>query len=267
MNVKTALFLLSFVAVFAQEPEADRLTIPFRDPSRPGVVKANLISGSVAVHPHSGNDVIIEASRKGSRRKPSKEAPEGMRRISAASTGLRAEEDNNVINVSLSPSNSSQLVIQAPSRTSWKLRTIQGSIVVDKVEGDVEAESVHGSINLNGLGGSATAHVLHGKLVAKVDAINPAKPLTFSSVHGDIDVTFPHDAKLTLKINTVHGDVFSDFDVNLPPRARDVQKDKEGEKIQYRVKTGSEMVAAINGGGPEVTFKTLHGNIYIRKAK
>jgi hypothetical protein len=36
---------------------------------------------------------------------------------------------------------------------------------------------------------------------------------------------------------------------------------------KYRVKVDKTTVGTINGGGPDMEFKTFNGNIYIRKKK
>jgi hypothetical protein len=47
--------------LFAQD-SADRVTVPFRDPSRPGSLHVDVINGSVTVRGYDGKDAIIEST-------------------------------------------------------------------------------------------------------------------------------------------------------------------------------------------------------------
>src|SRR5205085_4495364 len=99
------------------------------------------------------------------------------------------------------------------------------------------------------------------------DRINPTKAMAFSSMNGDVDVTFPADLKATLSLRSDQGDVLSDFDVQLEPRAP-AQTTTEGtrEHGKFRVKIDKAIRGTINGGGQAIQLKNFNGNIYIRKA-
>ena len=92
--------------------------------------------------------------------------------------------------------------------------------------------------------------------------------MAFSSLNGDIDVTFPADLKANLVISSDRGDVYSDFDVALAARAPQQQttEDTRNKDGHYRVKIDKSVRGSINGGGPELQFRNFNGNIYIRKA-
>jgi DUF4097 and DUF4098 domain-containing protein YvlB len=91
--------------------------------------------------------------------------------------------------------------------------------------------------------------------------------MSFTSLNGDIDVTLPADIKATVRMQTGNGEVYSDFDIALA--APSVQQTTEGARTgqggKYRIKVEQVMVGRINGGGPDITFKTFNGDIRIRK--
>src|SRR5918992_1333921 len=100
---------------FAQETP-DRLTIPFSDASRPRMVKISLLHGSMLVKGYDGKEVIVEGMPGSSE---GRGAPAGMRRIPMRSTGLEAEEENNVISIHTSShSRYVDLTVQVPRGTS-----------------------------------------------------------------------------------------------------------------------------------------------------
>src|SRR5689334_9284462 len=96
--VLSAVAVFSAVAARGQEAAGDRITVPFSDPSRPKMVKASVINGSITVKGYDGKDVLIEGRSQGSdvRRKIPKKA-EGMHRIDTGAFGLTAEEQDNTV--------------------------------------------------------------------------------------------------------------------------------------------------------------------------
>ena len=116
--------------------------------------------------------------------------------------------------------------------------------------------------------GAAVVHALNGKVLVSLDKISGDKPMSFSSLNGDIDVTVPADTKARLKLKTDNGSVYSDFDIAVDSSARKptVEENKSG-KGRYRVRFDKTMYGAINGGGPEMALTTFNGNVYVRKAK
>lgn len=258
----------------AQEGTPDKLTIPFRDASRPGTVRVSVQQGAITVKGYSGKDVLVEAvtRRESDRRRGRDAAPEpdsaGMKRIFNASTGLSAEEENNVVRISTR--NFSQpvdIVVQVPLKTSLKLNGMNtGSITVENVEGDIEVSHMNGAVTLTGVSGSAVAHSMNGAINAVLKRVDSSKSMSFSTMNGKIDVTFPPDIKADLKIHTERGEVYSDFDVAVAASAPKVEESKDG-KGRYRVTTDSSLNAKVNGGGQDISFKSMNGNIYIRKAK
>ncbi len=92
--------------------------------------------------------------------------------------------------------------------------------------------------------------------------------MSFSTMNGDIDVTLPPDIKANFRMKSDNGEVFSDFDVKLLPNSNQpVVEDARSKGGRYRVKVEKTTVGAVNGGGPELSFKTFNGNIFIRKRK
>ena len=92
------LILLAGILSFAQESKADRATVPFSDPSRPGLVKVGVYNGAVTVKGYNGKEVVVEARVWGKMISEKKEVTikaKGMKLIQVATTGLEIEEENN----------------------------------------------------------------------------------------------------------------------------------------------------------------------------
>lgn len=255
--------------VQAQEPQPDRVTVPFSNPNGPKTVKASLLNGGITVRGYSGRDVIVEAhSRGGSRRNRRESPPEsnGLRRIDAGS-GLTVEEDNNVVEIGTGALNRTvDLVIQVPTQTSLKLHcTNSGNIEVENVSGELDIQNLNGAVTLRSVSGAVVAHSLNGRVMVTMDHVTPGKPMSFSTLNGDIDVTLPSSIKANVKMKTDNGDIYTDFDIALSPSANKPQVEEGGGKGKYRVRFDRATFGSINGGGPEFQFTTLNGRIYIRK--
>jgi hypothetical protein len=265
-HVLTAIGIVLLSTAWAQAQVAgDRVTVPFSDPTRPGLLKASVLNGSITVKATEGANVIVEARV---RDRETRGSGSNMRRIPMTSTGLSVEEENNQINVSTdSTQRTIDLTISVPTNTSLYLRSVNdGDIEVSGVNGEIDVNNVNGDVTLNRIAGNAIAHALNGKVLVTFTSIN-AKPMAFSSMNGDIDVTFPATVKANINLTNNQGDVFSDFDVAMIATApREIVEDGRGKGGKYRVKIDKTVRGTINGGGPEFRFKNFNGDIFIRKS-
>ncbi len=266
------LLLIAGAIAFAQQATADRATVPFSDPSKPGIVEAYTHNGAITVKGYSGNEVIVEAKMRGTQIREKDETPEkarGMQRISANRTGLVVEEKNNVMEVQVTAyDNTIDITIQVPFKTSLKLASYEnGDIVVENVTGEIEVTSHEGGVTLKKISGSAVVHAYDGNILVNFDQMDPGKPMSFASYDGDIDVTFPATLKANVKLRTQEGEIYSDFEVDLKAAPQQQVQDERKKGGKYRISFGEFIYGAINGGGPEFQFETYDGNIYIRRSK
>ena len=250
----------------AQGPSgADHVSVALSDPARPALVKASLVSGGITVKANDGKEVVVDAR---ARNRESSRSDSNMKRIVVSSTGLSVEEENNEVRISTdSYMRAVDLTISVPVHTSLKLSAVNsGDIVVTGVDGELDVNDVNGSVTLNNVSGSAVAHALNGRVLVTFTRVNQ-KPMAFSSLNGDIDVTFPADLKANLSLKSDRGEIFSDFDVQVQASAPQ-QTVEDGRKNggKYLVKIDKTVHGTINGGGPELQFTNFNGGIYIRKA-
>jgi DUF4097 and DUF4098 domain-containing protein YvlB len=270
----TNIVLIAAAALFAvvqplSAQSDNKVTVPLTDPSRPVTLRAHLVSGSITVKGADVKEVVVEAKTRGGEESRTGGRAEGMKRIPMTSTGLNIEAENNNVRVSTdSYQRTVDLTITVPIHTSVSLHSVNdGNIVVSGVDGDLDVNNVNGEVDLKNIGGSVVAHALNGHVVATFNRIDPQKPMAFSSLNGDIDVTFPADLKANVSMRTDNGEVYSDFDVKVLPNApQQTVEDSRGKGGKYKVKIDKNVRGTINGGGQEIQFKNFNGNIYIRKA-
>jgi hypothetical protein len=243
---------------------ADSFTVPFSDPGRPGVVRVGLVTGSIIVRAHQGKDVII-STRSDEGRQSERTDGQGMRRLHNISAGLNVEEERNEMRIgSSNPNRQITLDIQVPTQTSLVLTaTNNGDIIVEGVVGDIEVNNTNGGVRLTGVSGAVVAHALNEDVVASLTGVS-GKPMSFSSLNGDINLTLPASVKANVRLQPGNGEVYSDFDIDMQPS---ILKQEGGQRTggKYVLRVEQTMVGRINGGGPEITCKTFNGNIRIRK--
>src|SRR5712675_209 len=244
----------------------DRIVVTLSDPSRPARVKVGMVNGGIIVKAYEGKEVVVEARV----RNPEKSREEGgPKRLAISTTGLSVEEENNEVNINTeSYMHAIDVTVSVPVHTSLKLRAVNdGDIVVTGVDGELDVDDINGAVTLNNVSGSVVAHALNGHVYATLTRVEQKKAMAFSSLNGDIDVTFPADLKANVSIRSDRGDVFSDFDVQLKAAASQPEvEDSRGKGGKYRVKIDKTVHGTINGGGPEIQFTNFQGQIYIRKA-
>jgi hypothetical protein len=244
----------------------DRIPVTLSDPSRPARVKVSMVNGGITVKGYEGKEVVVEARVRGRENSRNESGP---KRLAISTTGLSVEEENNEININTeSYMHAIDVTVSVPVRTSLKLRAVNdGDIVVTGVNGELDVDDINGAVTLNNVSGSVVAHALNGHVYATLTRVEPQKAMAFSSLNGDIDVTFPADLKANVSIRSDRGDVFSDFDVQLKAAAsQPVVEDSREKGGKYRVKIDKTVHGTINGGGPEIQFTNFQGQIYIRKA-
>jgi DUF4097 and DUF4098 domain-containing protein YvlB len=245
----------------------DRIPVTLSDPSRPAHVKVSMVNGGITVKAYEGKEVVVEAHMRN--RENSRNNEGGPKRLAISSTGLSVEEENNEVNINTeSYMHAIDVSVSVPVHTSLKLRAVNdGDIAVTGVEGELDVDDINGAVTLNNVSGSVVAHALNGHVYATLTRVDPQKAMAFSSLNGDIDVTFPADLKANVSIRSDQGDVFSDFDVQLKAASsQPVVEDSRGKGGKYRVKIDKTVHGTINGGGPEIQFRNFQGQIYIRKA-
>jgi len=295
--VLACLVLIAGVLSFSQEGKADRATVSFSDPSKPGFIELSVHRGSITVKGYNGKEVIIEAravtrklkdrneeailrefartARTRARAEVTDEEKkekktEGMRQIQTPlATGLSVEEEDNKMEVDVSSVRQAvDLTLQVPYSTSLELSAhTDGDITVENIAGDIEVNHHAGALNLTGISGTVVAHTFSGDINVTFAKVTPDKPMSFSNWAGDIDVTLPSSVKATVKMKSEHGEIYSDFDIQIDTSVQKVEKDERLEGGQYKISFDKYIVGKINGGGPDFVFNTYAGDILIRKTK
>lgn len=252
----------------AQEKEAEQIIVPLTNPDLAGKLVLERHQGSVSVKGYEGTVVLIKASlrRPPEGTLPGREAGD-MRPIPTAAIQLDAQESGNVVSVDAhTRSKSVALEILVPFRFSLKLGIRDdGDVVIEGLTGDVEVDNPFGRITLARLTGSANVNSVDGDVSAQFENITPGVPTALTSVHGKVDVTFPPNVDLTVRMKSDEGMVYSDFEIVLDKRKS--RSDPAGKSGGTKVALEEWTTGRIGRGGTDVLLKSFDGNVYIRKSK
>lgn len=242
----------------------DEVTVPLSNPGEPGKLDIGMVRGTISVSGYSGDEVLIKYA--GGKLKEDKPATrDGLRRISDNSSGFEVSESGNNVEISgASPLNSIDFDISVPQNFSLNLSVVQGGdITIENLSGEIEISNVNGGIILRNVTGSAVLNTVNGDITATFDRVEEDKPMAFSNLNGDIDVTLPANAQLSAKMKSEWGEVFTDFDMEIN---RDTDSVRTGsENGAFKISVNNWIYGDINGGGPEYLFKSMRGDIFIRK--
>ncbi len=155
--------------------------------------------------------------------------------------------------------------LEVPAGIDLVARTVNGGEVrAAGIGGRFDASNVNGPVTLEQMGGAGNARSVNGPVTVSF-ARNPAAGCRFETVNGRIDVAFLTGLAADLRFKTLNGEIYTDYDYtwrDLPPAPVDHAHSAKG-RFHYR--SHGELGARIAGGGPELAFSTINGDIYVRR--
>jgi DUF4097 and DUF4098 domain-containing protein YvlB len=272
----TSFLVLALVvasAAIAQKDAVDKVTVELTDPSKPAFLSVGLVNGGISVTGYDGKEVIVQAItklRKIGKTEEGTGKSSGMTRLQVNSSSLTVEEYRNKIEIGTeSWATPVDLVIKVPVKTSLELSCVNsGDIDVENITGEIEVSNVNGAVTLHNIRGSAIASAHNEDVTITFASIDSEKDMSFSSFNGDVDITFPASLKAKIKLKTVQGEIFTDFQVKeIENPERVIKKNQRDSGGKYEVSIDRAFWGTINGGGQELHFSNYNGDIYIRKQK
>jgi len=267
------LVLFGAADAVSQEEAVDRVTVELTDPAKPAFLTVGLVNGGITVTGYDGKQVVVEAKSRLSKINKSKNGKDksaGMTRIPVSGSSLTVEEYRNKIEIETeSWAHPVDLVVKVPKNTSLELSCInQGDILVENITGEIDVTNVNGAVTLRDINGSAVASSHNDNVLVTFTGIDAGKDMSFSSFNGDVDVTFPAALKAKIKLKTVQGDIFTDFEVKEIENPEEIiRKNHRDSGGKYQVSVERAFWGTINGGGQVLQFSNYNGDIYIRKHK
>lgn len=248
------------LSLFNSTDAKEQLIVPLSSPGSAAKLIIKHYKGSINIVGYEGNSVIINAELRHKNTKTNN----GLVQVQSHQIQLSAVELNNEITVKTNSMNRTiDLNVQIPVHCSLNLQSYDdGNILVKGIIGELEISNISGNIKIHNMIGSAILNTVDGDIVSHFEDISPNVPMAFTTVEGEVELTFPPNTRALLKIKSDHGEIFSNTQMDIQPRK--IKTENDAESGIYRYSLEEWIYGKINGGGPEYLIKSFNGNIHIK---
>lgn len=255
-RMKRIFAFMTMMCLLATITQAQKFTKAFSNASGAKRVLIEADNSEIKVVGYDGKEVSIEGTG-GEYKTPDR--AKGLRPLyrdaqDNTGIGLEVTESNNTITIKKATSKDAEFTIRVPADASIKIEEKSwesSEIKVSGTKGEIEIKSLGSDILLENVSGPVVANTTSGDITVVFSQVSQAGPTIISNISGFIDVTMPASTKANFKLESISGDIYTDFDLSK----------KDG---MTRV-GGSNIKASINGGGVEITLKAISDDIYLRK--
>lgn len=262
--------ILSGGALRAEQGQSppERITVAFSDATRAGRIEIHAYGGSVTIVGTNRKDTLITArARSGAGRRGDRPPLPGSRRLSK-SNGFDVTEALNVVAVSTDTTRAGyDFQIEVPRRTHLDVFLVDGNEVsIRDVDGDLEVDNSAGNVILANVSGAVVVAAVKGSIRAVIARTAADTPMSFTTLTGDVDVTFPADVRATFKLRSDHGEITTNLDLRVTStstRRSETRRNAEPPKIEVR----RSLIGTVNGGGPEIELRSFNGSVFLRQGK
>ncbi|WP_373550550.1 DUF4097 family beta strand repeat-containing protein [Haliscomenobacter sp.] len=215
----------------------------------------------IEISGYSGNEIQIEAE--GTFPGPPERA-KGLKPLynnaeDNTGIGLEIKEAGGVMTVKKASYAESKYKIKVPNNADVKVEVMdwhKSDLDIKDISGELEIVGKSSDIKLTNVTGPIVSNTVNGNTEVIFTKVNQSKPCHISTINGYVDVTMPADTKAKLAMSTIHGEIYSDLDIKF---ASD-EKSKGLNPLRRNISG-----ANINGGGVELTIKSINGDLYLRK--
>ena len=231
--------------------EATDGQIRFSDPAKPGRLRIYIAQGDLTVRGDASASAIAVQSKLNPPSKKTKHG-DGLRVLSDTAASFLLFEKNNVAEFSYGRdswpmSEGANFELTVPANTALEIQNgWNGSVKVERVTGDVEIKGLNCEVKLIDLGGGAIVETMNGEITASFAALPDKKPVSFSSMNGEVKLRVPADARANVRFRTHNGAILTDFtDDVLKTKAEDLGRTDwgtvAGQHIAMAAQIGSQV--------------------------
>ncbi len=233
------------------------------------------VRGTIRALPASGGEVEVVATRRGQRSDPESVRievvpheggvtvcavyPRGRREWDAERRRMEEREGEGGYNrcdpgdwkgLNVQDNDVSvDFTVRVPAGVRLAARNVSGDVDAEGMRGYVDARSVSGDVRIS-TSGFGEASTVSGEIVAVLGSGGWSGDLDFRTVSGDIDLELPARASTEVRVETMSGDIQSDFPL-----------DVERRSMRRRAR------GTIGEGGRELYLTTLSGDVRLRRSR
>ncbi|GAB4185507.1 MAG: hypothetical protein Tsb002_09250 [Wenzhouxiangellaceae bacterium] len=208
------------------------------------------VNGAIRIEAWDGRNVAVRAIKTADTRD---EVDRIEIKVDASADEIRIDtelprSDRSFFNWGGSTTGEVSYEVQVPGDMVLELiETVNGSVRITGVSGDVTAETVNGDIEVTGLRGNSELETVNGSIEARFESFGSNQTGEFGTVNGSVEVILPANADARVSADTVNGAIRNDFGLEV----------KKGL-------VSRELEGTIGNGGGRLSFETVNGTIEIR---
>ncbi len=146
--------------------------------------------------------------------------------------------------------------IKVPKGVNVDLRTVNGGVRLNGLQGDIAAKTTNGGVSGTGIvSQNVQATAVNGGIEIEFGApLSADGKIEFETVNGGVEIGLPSESKATISARCVNGGVKV---IDL-----DVKKDTEGTSER---ESKRRLDGTLNGGGARVTLNTVNGGVTVHR--
>jgi DUF4097 and DUF4098 domain-containing protein YvlB len=257
MSARLALSLVALAAVaipaVARDTENSKYKAEFHQTyplAANGRVELENVNGAVHITAWDQNQVKVDAIKYAGSQKRLDEMQIQVN-SNATSIAIKTEyPDHNLsFNHSWDDPGGVEYTLMVPRNARLdEIETVNGSLDITGVGGEVRAETVNGRLVAHGLSGRTKLETVNGHLEAQFNQLSSSS-IDLSSVNGGLRVELPSNANAEIEADTVHGGIDNDF----------------GMPVSSHWFSHS-LHAQLGSGGARIKLENVNGHIQIQHA-
>lgn len=238
--------LLASCSLFASVTEEEKFSFKLNDGGRLSVSNVN---GSITITGGDGDSVEIIAYKKA----------DNQEQLDGIEIDISHSADSIVVETDLPESSSwfsrgnqhgqVRYEIRVPALTNLdSIETVNGSVKVSGVSGNVDVKTVNGSLNCSDLVADARFATVNGSIDASFLRLEGQQKAKAETVNGRVTLRLPQDADVRVDADTLNGGINGrDFDLETD-----------------RGLVGKDLNGDIGNGSARLNIDTVNGSIRIR---
>ena len=138
--------------------------------------------------------------------------------------------------------------LAVPTQTSLQLKSTNGGISIEDVEGRLDFTTVNGGVKLSRVGGEVRGRTSNGGVDVDLDGATwQGEGLDVETSNGGVKIRIPEQYSARLEAGTINGGISVDFPIG----------------VQGRI--DREIVANIGAGGPAIRVHTHNGGVKVSR--
>lgn len=222
------------------------------------VVVSNF-QGDITIEGTDESGVRILGDRISTRKKENGPPPEGFRSLRGGgvdNTGLGVQVSNQggtLSIVGVPGSDGGDISVFLPRALAVSVTGVfEGDVVIRGISAEINVNIHEGDLLIEDVTGPVVAHSVDGDVEVSFISFTGDRESVINSVDGEVSVALPGDARVTLEIMTIDGDILTDLPVEV--KLRDAHMFHGPQNV----------VAELNGGGTKLKIHSIENDVVIK---